>query len=82
MRQVSQCRVINDQLRKLRQLNQLMDVFMFAPFNRLSRGQRWLAAIAFVVVLLLVWFFGFREAADNRPPPHRHRVLTSLIHQD
>ena len=53
---------------------------MFAPFNRLSRGQRWLAAIAFVVVLLLVWFFGFREAADKRPPPPNPWMGPTPVH--
>lgn len=42
---------------------------MFASVNRLSRGQRWLAAIVLVVVLLLVWFFGLRETAEKKPPP-------------
>jgi len=42
---------------------------MFASVNRLSRGQRWLAAIAVVLVLLLVWFFGLRKPAEKLPPP-------------
>lgn len=36
---------------------------------RLSLGQRWLAIIALPIVLLAVWFFGFRDAEEKRPPP-------------
>ncbi|UUA74698.1 MdtA/MuxA family multidrug efflux RND transporter periplasmic adaptor subunit [Cellvibrio sp. QJXJ] len=36
---------------------------------RLSPGQRWLAIIALPIVLLAVWFFGFRDAEEKRPPP-------------
>jgi multidrug efflux system membrane fusion protein len=80
MRQVSYCRVINNTTKKLLQINQLMDVFMFASVNRLSRGQRWSAAIALVVVLLLVWFFGFREVAEKRPPPPNPWMGPTPVH--
>jgi multidrug efflux system membrane fusion protein len=42
---------------------------MRPSLERLSRGQRWLAGIALVVVLLLVWFFGVRAPAEKLPPP-------------
>jgi multidrug efflux system membrane fusion protein len=80
MRQVSYCRVINNTTKKLLQINQLMDVFMFASVNRLSRGQRWSAAIALVVVLLLVWFFGLREVAEKRPPPPNPWMGPTPVH--
>jgi multidrug efflux system membrane fusion protein len=66
--------------KKLLQINQLMDVFMFASVNRLSRGQRWSAAIALVVVLLLVWFFGLREVAEKRPPPPNPWMGPTPVH--
>lgn len=53
---------------------------MLASVNRLSRGQRWLAAIALVVVVLLVWFFGFREAAEKRPPPPNPWMGPTPVH--
>jgi membrane fusion protein, multidrug efflux system len=34
----------------------------------LTRGQRWLAGLALVVVLLLVWFLVLRKPADKKPP--------------
>src|SRR6187551_2099359 len=57
-----------------------MDVFMFASVNRLSRGQRWLAAIALAVVVLLVWFFGFRTAAEKKPPPPNPWMGPTPVH--
>lgn len=42
---------------------------MLAFVNRLSRGQRWLLGITLVIVVLLVWFFGFRAPEAKRPPP-------------
>lgn len=50
-------------------INQLMDVFMLASVNRLTRGQRWLLGVGVVVLLLLVWFFGIRQPEAKRPPP-------------
>jgi multidrug efflux system membrane fusion protein len=64
----------------LLQINQLMDMFMFASVNRLSRGQRWLVGIALVVVVLLVWFFGFRTVAEKKPPPPNPWMGPTPVH--
>lgn len=53
---------------------------MFASVNRLSRGQRWLAAIAVVLVLLLVWFFGVRKPAEKLPPPPNPWMGPTPVH--
>ena len=53
---------------------------MFASVNRLSRGQRWLAAIALAVVVLLVWFFGFRTAAEKKSPPPNPWMGPTPVH--
>lgn len=53
---------------------------MFASVNRLSRGQRWLVAIAVVVVLLLVWFFGVRKPAEKLPPPPNPWMGPTPVH--
>lgn len=55
-------------------------MFMFASVNRLSRGQRWLVAIAVVVVLLLVWFFGVRKPAEKLPPPPNPWMGPTPVH--
>ena len=53
---------------------------MFASVNRLSRGQRWLAAIGLVVVLLLIWFFGLRETPEKKPPPPNPWMGPTPVH--
>lgn len=53
---------------------------MFASVNRLSRGQRWLVAIAVVLVLLLVWFFGVRKPAEKLPPPPNPWMGPTPVH--
>jgi len=53
---------------------------MFASVNRLSRGQRWLVGIALVVVVLLVWFFGFRTVAEKKPPPPNPWMGPTPVH--
>lgn len=53
---------------------------MFAPVNRLSRGQRWLAVIALALMLLLVWFFGLRDAAEKKPPPPNPWMGPTPVH--
>jgi len=53
---------------------------MFASVNRLSRGQRWLAALAAVLVLLLVWFFGLRKPAEQLPPPPNPWMGPTPVH--
>jgi multidrug efflux system membrane fusion protein len=57
-----------------------MDMFMFASVNRLSRGQRWLIAIAVVLVLLLVWFFGLRKPEAKLPPPPNPWMGPTPVH--
>ncbi len=53
---------------------------MFASVHRLSRGQRWLVAIAFVCVLLLVWFFGLRKPEEKLPPPPNPWMGPTPVH--
>lgn len=53
---------------------------MFASVNRLSRGQRWLAAVAVILVLLLVWFFGVRKPAEKLPPPPNPWMGPTPVH--
>lgn len=53
---------------------------MFASVNRLSRGQRWLFALAVVLVLLVVWFFGFHDAAEKKPPPPNPWMGPTSVH--
>lgn len=53
---------------------------MFASVNRLSRGQRWLAAIALVIVLLLIWFFGLRATPEKKPPPPNPWMGPTPVH--
>ena len=53
---------------------------MLASVTRLSRGQRWLFALALVLVLLLAWFFGFRDAAEKKPPPPNSWMGPTPVH--
>lgn len=48
--------------------------------GRFSLGQRWLAALALIVLVLLIWFFGFREAAEKRPPPPNPWMGPTPVH--
>jgi membrane fusion protein, multidrug efflux system len=34
--------------------------------NRFSPGQRWLLLTGLILLLLLIWFFGFRKPEDKR----------------
>lgn len=53
---------------------------MLDSVNRLSRGQRWLFAIAAVLVLLLVWFFGLRKPEEKLPPPPNPWMGPTPVH--
>lgn len=53
---------------------------MFASVHRLSRGQRWLVALALVCVLLLVWFFGLRKPEEKLPPPPNPWMGPTPVH--
>ena len=53
---------------------------MFAFVNRLSRGQRWLLGSGLVLLILLVWFFGFREPQGKRPPPQNPWMGPTPVH--
>ena len=53
---------------------------MRLPLDRLSRGQRWLAGLALVVVVLLVWFFGLRGSAEKLPPPPNPWMGPTPVH--
>lgn len=53
---------------------------MFASVNRLSRGQRWLAAVALVIALLLIWFFGLRATPEKKPPPPNPWMGPTPVH--
>ncbi|MEN0039392.1 MAG: MdtA/MuxA family multidrug efflux RND transporter periplasmic adaptor subunit [Cellvibrio sp.] len=52
---------------------------MRLPLDRLTRGQRWLAGFALVVVLLLVWFFS-RGADEKLPPPPNPWMGPTPVH--
>jgi membrane fusion protein, multidrug efflux system len=45
------------------------DLHMPTVLNRFSPGQRWLFVTGLVLLVLLIWFFGFRKPEDKRPPP-------------
>jgi multidrug efflux system membrane fusion protein len=47
---------------------------------RLSPGQRWLAILALIIAVLAIWFFGFREAEQKRPPPPNPWMGPTPVH--
>jgi len=53
---------------------------MLAFVNRLSRKQRWLLSLGLVLVIFLVWFFGFREVEGKRPPPPNPWMGPTPVH--
>jgi membrane fusion protein, multidrug efflux system len=53
---------------------------MFEFVNRLSRGQRWLLGIGLILVVLTIWFFGFRESEGRRPPPSNPWMAPTPVH--
>lgn len=53
---------------------------MFVSVNRLSRGQRWLAAVVLVLVLLVIWFFGLRATSEKKPPPPNPWMAPTPVH--
>jgi multidrug efflux system membrane fusion protein len=57
-----------------------MGLFMLDFVNRLSRRQRWLLGVSLVLVILLVWFFGFRETQGKRPPPSNPWMGPTPVH--
>jgi multidrug efflux system membrane fusion protein len=54
--------------------------FAQKSLGQFSPGQRWLAAFALVALLLLIWFFGFREATEKRPPPPNPWMGPTPVH--
>lgn len=53
---------------------------MFASVTRLSRGQVWLLGLGIAVVVLLIWFFAFREPQAKRPPPPNPWMGPTPVH--
>lgn len=53
---------------------------MLAFVNRLSRKQRWLLGLGLVLVIFVVWFFGFREPQGKRPPPSNPWMGPTPVH--
>ncbi|ACE84396.1 MdtA/MuxA family multidrug efflux RND transporter periplasmic adaptor subunit [Cellvibrio japonicus] len=53
---------------------------MLSSMQGLSRKQRWLLGLGFVVVILLVWFFWLRQPEAKRPPPPNPWMGPTPVH--